>query len=239
MEKKFWFDYVDLKTLEKYIRKHIVGNPYDMERLRDQELIKVSYDVRNDDYTYTEYLTPYGLTGSPNLVSGFNHGVTNPATKELFNIMYKATKGVTIDGKSYAEAFNDARVSGLKNTYNSNIAKINKEIEKLETSRAEECDRFLKQCKEVENFVNPIIEEDKKQKSLIVADILKGMSPEEQREVLAKLGYVPAKIAQDRRKSVSTQDSEQIVLNNGLNDIVLDFNKPNKPEVDECDDYYV
>ena len=56
------------------------------------------------------------------------------------------------------------------------------------------------------------------------------MSPEEQAKLLAKLGYAPVK---------EEKKDEKVVINNGLNDIVLDFDKPKTTEIDEDDSYYV
>ena len=208
MKKEFWFDYVDLKALERYIRKYIIGNPYDMVRVKDKDLIKISYEMRNDDYRYTEYLTPFGLATSPTLVDGYNYGATNPASKELFNIMYQATKGRLVDGKTYPEAYKEEHESSIARVGQSKSEKLNKkrdaigaEINKIK----EEC---LAEIGELNAYVTPIIAEAKTQKSLIIVDILRGMSREEQQTVLAQLGYIPA-AKEIKKESTNVSDNSR------------------------------
>ena len=215
MEKKFWFDYVDLKSLERYIRKYIIGKIYDMERISNKDAIKICYETRNDDSTYTEYLTPFGLSISDNLEYGYNYLVTNPAVKELFEIMHQATTGILIGGKTYSEAFYEARTNEIRNKYNAKINQINADIEKLEASKKSECEIFFNRLKELEIFVSPIIEKDKNESRLIVKDIIKGMSEEERLQFFSEFGFAP--------KEDKTDTENVPVINNGLNDVALDF----------------
>lgn len=216
MENKCWFDCVSadvLSTLKSYARKQILGNVYSIDRIKGEDLFIIEYDMRNYDDDFVEYLTPFGIVNSVGLVDGYAHSLSHPATKLLFNIMCSATRGIFIDGKTYAEAFNEARGNVIKKQYAKKIDSINEEIHKLQKSKDEIQESFNKQYRELQEFVNPVLEEEKNANKLILKDILIRMSTEEQKDVLAELGLIANETA--------SKTEERIVINNGLNDIVL------------------
>ena len=118
----------------------------------------------------------------------------------------------TINCKSYADDWYDAHENSEKKHIQSQELRINKQIETLETEK-ETLKAFSKQrLKECREFVETIQENEQNERRLMVEAILKGMSAEEQKELLAQLGYAPIK---EEKKEETT------IINNGLNDIVI------------------
>ena len=230
MEKEnFWLDSISLELWTRYIKNYISG-VYNIERIKGEDIIKIEYSMRNLDEDFVSYLTPFGITDSYAVVDGYKYGLSHPATKELFNLMHISTKNKIVNGKTYAEAFKEAHLNTYRRKHTAKINSLDAQIKNLETEKKEAIQILMDSEAELVKFINPIITSDKKEKSLIVEDILKGMSPEEQAKLLAKLGYAPVK---------EEKKDEKVVINNGLNDIVLDFDKPKTTEIDEDDSYYV
>lgn len=222
MEVKSWFDAVDLNKLRVFAIKHHRSDDVKV----DGDILKITCE---DGHTEREWTVCYDQFGSKE--NNNYNSINNLKEREFFDIMNSSNTNNTKEGKSYADDWYDAHENSEKRHVQSQTLKINKQIEELGTRKQDIkafSDLRLKECRE---FIKIIQENEQKEKRLIVETILKGMSPKEQKEFLANLGYAPIKEAEKK--------DEKVVINNGLNDVVLDFDKPNTTEVDECDDYYV
>lgn len=193
MEVKSWFDAVDLNKLRVFAMKH--------HRSSDIKLYDGILQITCEDgHVY------YDQFGSKE--NNIYNSINNSKEREFFKIMNSGKIDNTKEGKSYAEDWYAAHENSEKKHVQSQIIKINKQIEELGTRkqqikvysevRLEECRKFIEKIEEIE----------KKERRLMVEAILKGMSPEEQKEFLANLGYAPIK--KEEKKD------EPTVKNDGL-----------------------
>lgn len=221
MEVKSWFDAVDLNKLRVFAMKHHRSDDVKV----DGDRLIITCEDGHTEREWTVYYTQFGFKEN-----NLYFSVNNLREREFFDIMNSSNAHNTIKGKSYAEAWYDAHENAEERYVQSRIININKQIETLGTEKQTLkafSEQRLKECRE---FVKTIQENEKNERRLIAERVLKNMTEDERKAFLQSLGYAPVK---------PEKKEEPTVINNGLNDVVLDFDKPNKPEVDECDNYYV
>jgi len=217
MEVKSWFDAVDLNKLRVFAMKHHRSDDVKV----DGDLLKITCEDGHTEREWPVYYTQFGFKENNLYLS-----VNNLGEREFFDIMNSSNVNNTIKGKSYADDWYAAHENAEERRVQREIIAINKEIEELGTRKQILKTRSKERLKDCEDFVAIIKENEKNERRLIAERVLKNMTEEERKAFLQSLGYAPVK-------------EEPTVINNGLNDVVLDFDKPNKPEVDECDNYYV
>lgn len=163
-----------------------------------------------------DYYTQFGFKEN-NLYLPIN----NLREREFFDIMSSSNVNNTINGKSYADDWYDAHKNAEERYVQSQKLKINKQIEEL-GKRKQDLKAFSEQrLKECREFVKTIQQNEQNERRLIAERVLKNMTEDERIAFLQSLGYAPVK---------PEKKEEPIIINNGLNDIVLDFDKPNDTE---------
>ena len=231
-EIKSWFECVDKKCLHSFAQKHHRG--LDSIKVKEDAMI-VSCSNPHNDKEWEEVYSPFGKLKDKNgLLENVGY-----AEREFFVMMYTANEGKTIDGKTYDEAWKDAHKISRDQKLMIEVQEIDEEIKRLNKRKDEIRKTILDSTDEFIEFADRIVKEKREQKSLVVKAILQDLTEEEKRAILQEIGYVPADTTQNSRKKVSTENSEPVIINNGLNEVVLDFGKSSRTEVDECDDYYV
>lgn len=214
MEVKSWFEAVDRSKLEAFARKY--HKVYMTEK-------GLSIDIKSDvmivscsnPHTDREWDEMYGQFGLIKNRVGILADLNN-VEQEFFKIMYDANVGNTINGQHYNEQWVNAHHESLKENLEIQTRKINDEIDKLQTQKQGLTNKYVTESKAMSSFAKEYVEGKRQEKSLIVKDMLKNMTEEERTELLIELGY----ISQKQNKKSSKQE-ETIVINNGLNDIVL------------------
>lgn len=198
MEVKSWFDAVDLNKLRVFAMKHHRSDDVKV----DGDLLYITCEDGHTEREWSVYYTQFGFKENNIYVP-----INNLGEKEFFDIMNSSNANNTIKGKSYSEAWYDAHENAEKRYVQLRIQNINKQIETLGTEKQTLkafSEQRLEDCRE---FVKTIQENEQKEKRLVVEAILKGMSAEEQKELLAQLGYAPVK---------PEKKEEPAVKNNGL-----------------------
>ena len=220
---KSWFESVNIETLKSFALKHykrIDG----LEVKKDAMIISCSNP--HTDREWEELYSPFGrIKNKTGVLADLEY-----AEREFFQIMYEANEGKVINGKRYDEAWKDAHKSSEETNCQSQEIIINEQIAKLnEKKNALKVNSLHKLAEEFE-FVDSFVKQKEHERSLIVKDILQGLSKEERTRLLKELGYIP--------KQKETKE-EPAVISNGLNNVVLDFEEPKTTEIDEDDNYYV
>lgn len=222
MEVKSWLDSLDRKKLMDFAKKHHRG--VDGIEVK-KDFIIITCSNAHTDSEWDEVYTPFGkIVNKAGVIDNFSY-----AAREFFAMLYEANVGNSINGKSYDQAWKEANQASVEKKLEANVVLINEEIKKLQKKQKDVEKEILNANSEFISFVDRFVADKKQEKSLIVKDMLKGLSKKERTALLKELGYVP--------EQKETKEKPE-VINNGLNEVVLDFDKP-ATEVDECDDYYV
>ena len=138
------------------------------------------------------------------------------AEQEFFKIMYDANVDNTINGQHYNEQWVSVHHESLKQNLEIQARKINDEIDKLQIQQQGLTNRYVTESKAMSYFAKEYAKSKLQEKSLMVKAMLQNMTEEERTKLLIELGYLTQK--QNKKKS---KQEETIVINNGLNDIVL------------------